>query len=256
MTNSLVLRLGGLDQPALRLSWLAAWVRQTPMDVASVELEGLMEEAECFSDASTPALVAWVSWISGALDPPTHRALSKYALRTSLFRLGRMLAFGERCPDVDLSQAPPDSSLPDYGRSRPLTLGERKNLARRSVRKDIERLCRDPHPAVIAELLSNPQLTEPDLLHFVTSSRVNVASICHVLRHARWVTASKIRMGVLQNPALPTWQTVPLLSLCTRPELASVARARRVPAELQGAALGHVARHPPVLERSKDPTLH
>ena len=48
-------------------------------------------------------------------------------------------------------------------RGRPLTLGERKSLARTHDRSLIQRVVRDPHPDVIRILLDNPSLTEEDV---------------------------------------------------------------------------------------------
>ena len=47
-------------------------------------------------------------------------------------------------------------SEPAPSKERPLTLGERKALARKPDRRLIARAMRDPHPAVVAVLLSNP----------------------------------------------------------------------------------------------------
>jgi hypothetical protein len=52
--------------------------------------------------------------------------------------------------------------VPDFGRGRPLTLGERKSLARTHDRSLIQRVVRDPHPDVVRILLDNPSLTEED----------------------------------------------------------------------------------------------
>ena len=60
--------------------------------------------------------------------------------------------------------APATSGIPDYGRGRPLTLGERKSLARRPDRAMLDRLLHDPHPDVIRRLLRNPRLTEDDVV--------------------------------------------------------------------------------------------
>ena len=54
--------------------------------------------------------------------------------------------------------------IPDFGVGRPLTLGERKSLARRPDRDLIARVMRDPNPDVIRILLNNPGLTESDVV--------------------------------------------------------------------------------------------
>ena len=50
---------------------------------------------------------------------------------------------------------------------RPLTLGERKSLAKKPDRDLLERLLADPHPDFIRGVLRNPRLTEDDVVRFV-----------------------------------------------------------------------------------------
>lgn len=97
-------------------------------------------------------------------------------------------------------QAPP---VPDFGKGRPLTLGERKSLARRRDRNVIARVMRDPHPDVIRILLGNPALTEADVVRLCALRPVAVAVLREVFRQPRWVVRYGVRIALVKNPATP-----------------------------------------------------
>ncbi|TAK27533.1 MAG: hypothetical protein EPO40_18120 [Myxococcaceae bacterium] len=119
--------------------------------------------------------------------------------------------------DVPASALDPDDErlIPDYGRGRVLTLGERKSLARRPDRKLIDRVLRDPHPDVIELLLMNPRLTEPDVVR-LCARRPNAPDILlRVFRSPRWAIHPKVRTALALNPSTPpaiAEAVVPLLA--------------------------------------------
>ena len=90
--------------------------------------------------------------------------------------------------------------VPDFGRGRPLTLGERKSLARTHDRSLIQRVVRDPHPDVVRILLDNPSLTEEDVVR-VCAARPNHPTVLQtVYRHRRWVVRYRPRNAIVRNP--------------------------------------------------------
>lgn len=93
--------------------------------------------------------------------------------------------------------------IPDLGRGRPLTLGERKALARTHDRSLIQRVVRDPHPHVIRILLDNPSLTERDVVR-VCALRPNDPDVLQtVYQHRRWVVRYRPRNAIVRNPDTP-----------------------------------------------------
>ncbi len=256
MPGFLATRLCAIDQPALRLGWLAQWLGEVPLEQVIPQVEELLAAGEGFSDQATTAVATLVAWTSGGLNPARLHQMARLAIADNSFHLSRVLAHGEQCPlELPLDESSAEH-VPDYGRSRPLTLGERKSLARRPSRRDIDRLLRDPHPAVIEQLLKNPRLTENDVLKMVTKRTLNVVSVCHVVRNHRWIVSPRIRSGLLNNPKLPLWQSIPLVWLCTRPELSGLVRANNLPDALREAAASRLARRPPVRPRETERTLH
>jgi hypothetical protein len=232
VTSLLPTRLGALSERPTRLAWLGHWLAGGELGETCAQLEALLVAAQQRDASATVGLVSFVQWVSGAVDVPRLHLLAKHALSTQCPGLGLMLRHAQECPLEFRTDAEP----PKQCKERPLTLGERKNLARRSGRKGIARLLRDPHPAVLGELLLNPLLTEPDLVRLVSLRPASVGGICALARDGRWLLAPHVRLGILHNPGLPVWQTLPLLWLCSGPERAQIAASHNLPLVLRVTA--------------------
>jgi len=113
--------------------------------------------------------------------------------------------------------------IPDFGRGRPLTLGERKSLARTHDRALIQRVVRDPHPDVVRILLENPSLTEEDVIR-ICAARPNDPTVLHtVYRNRRWVVRYRPRNALVRNPDTPLDIALLLSPLLRRQELQEAA---------------------------------
>lgn len=113
--------------------------------------------------------------------------------------------------------------IPDFGRGRPLTLGERKSLARTHDRSLIQRVVRDPHPDVVRILLDNPSLTEIDVIR-VCAARPNDPNVLQtVYRHRRWVVRYRPRNAIVRNPDTPLDTALLLAPLLRKSELREAA---------------------------------
>ena len=86
---------------------------------------------------------------------------------------------------------------------RPLSLGERKTLARTNNREQLLLLLRDPHPAVVAILLDNPHVTESDVVRIAAARPAVPESLTRIAAHPRWSVRHTIKRAVVQNPATP-----------------------------------------------------
>jgi hypothetical protein len=127
-------------------------------------------------------------------------------------------------PPPEAHGAPDDKRrIPDFGRGRPLTLGERKSLARTHDRSLIRRVLRDPHPDVIRILLDNPSLTEEDVVR-VCAARPNDPDVLQtVYRHRRWIVRYRPRNAIVRNPDTPLDTALLLAPLLRRTELEEAA---------------------------------
>lgn len=91
----------------------------------------------------------------------------------------------------------------DLGLGRPLTLGERKSLARRRDRDLMARALRDPDPNVIRVLLTNPTLTEDDVTRLCSRRPVDGQVLREVFRNTRWIVRYRVRRTLVLNPYTP-----------------------------------------------------
>jgi hypothetical protein len=123
--------------------------------------------------------------------------------------------------------------IPDFGRGKPLTLGERKSLARTHNRSLIQRVVRDPHPDVIRILLDNPSLTEEDVVR-VCAVRPNDPQVLQtVYRHRRWVVRYRPRNAILRNPDTRLDTALLLAPLLRKSELKEAATSSELAAPLR-----------------------
>ncbi len=113
--------------------------------------------------------------------------------------------------------------VPDFGRGRPLALGERKSLARGRDRQLLARVIRDPHPDVIRILLENPALTQDDVVRLVARRPVAGDVLREVASSVRWIARGPVRSALLKNPYAPLDIALPLVPLATSTELADLA---------------------------------
>lgn len=184
-------------------------------------LDGLATVGRAGGAPFDVGLLAAVDLASGAdLPYETRRAVFEAASERGL----------HACKELLLSEAnhadEPDAAAPRAltPQSRPLTLGERKTLARSWQRDVLTRLLHDPHVDVVRLLVANPHVTEGDILKIVTSRRSKAPVLALVLQADRWATNPRIRMALLRNPNLPTASALRLLGLLNRVELRELAR--------------------------------
>lgn len=120
-------------------------------------------------------------------------------------------------------------------RGRPLSLGERKSLARKRDRNLLARVLRDPDPAVVRILLDNPALTELDVVRLCARRPVRPEVLAQVFQHARWVLRYRIRLALALNPHTPETITLQLLPHLTQGDLRSVAQSGELSERVRAA---------------------
>jgi hypothetical protein len=218
-------RLARLDELDMRVGLICERLESLPDD----EALQLMHEAHGGAASGKPAAQAVFLALGWALfEPriePRRASLGAAARRVELHHVADFVSpiAAEDLPEEDARR------LPDFGRGRPLTLGERKSLARTHDRSLITRVVRDPHPDVVRILLDNPSLTEEDVVR-ICAARPNHPSVLQtVYRHRRWVVRYRPRNAIVRNPNTPVdtalllaplLRAVELKEAATSPELA------------------------------------
>lgn len=229
-----------------RSGWLRAELLRLPVADAATLLNRLCEESERADPQAREALLS-VAMVFAALGESERvRQLRQEATTRHLLSLQRLLRVG---PGIPGSEEDPEAApLPDYRAGRELTLGERRSLARRPSRAAFDPLLRDPHPLVIRQLLENPALTEDDVVRLVTRRPARLAVLREVAGKARWLCRGRVRLGLVLNPGSPPTLVMPLLGLCTRPELRRVVETTTLPTVVRATALELLEFRPPLGE--------
>ena len=127
-------------------------------------------------------------------------------------------------------------------RGKPLTLGERKSLARTHSREELLLLIRDPHPAVIAILLDNPHVTEAEIVRIAAARPAVPESLARIAAHPRWSGRHGVKRALVMNPSTPLADAIRIVTTLRTQELAELAADEQLPALLRRqAAELHVA---------------
>jgi hypothetical protein len=244
-----------LGDAALRARYVASIASSWPLEALARALDVVCERAEQAEAAPREALVAIVDALNAEGMQPLVQRLREQAACESLLALERLIRQPPHASPVGANEvrvggdsmagslrlAPGGGS--DHG--RPLTLGERKWLARRPDRDTIQRLLGDPHPDVIARCLRNPRMTEDDVVR-LAAKRPGRGEVLAEIARSRWAHRPRVRVALVMNPAMPVELAACITGLLLRPELELVAHSPAVPAGLRALCLEHLKRRPPV----------
>ncbi len=160
---------------------------------------------------------------------PRRVALGKAARRAELHQVADFVM-----PPSEEDEPQEDRRrVPDFGRGRPLTLGERKSLARTHDRLLIQRVVRDPHPDVVRILLDNPSLTEDDVIRICAARPSDPNVLQTVYRNRRWVVRYRPRNAIIRNPHTPVDTALLLAPLLRKTELKQAATSSELAATVR-----------------------
>lgn len=244
-----------LPDITLRVGWLRSHLGELRDADAAELLSSLCEDGERADPDSREALLVVAMVLAADADSPFVERLRQHAEERRLLSLGRLLRRGTDGPMSGRSLPPPPPPVPDYGAGRELTVGERRSLARSNNRRVLEKLLRDPHPLVLRQLLGNPRLTEDDVVR-LAARRPLPSTIAPTLAESpRWLRRPRVRLTLLLNPGTPEPISMPLLAVCTRPELLEVVHGVDAPITLRGAAQELLDRSPPLPKGAPSSTI-
>lgn len=253
---ALVRATRSIPEADLRIGYLKAVLRDVEASELAALLDVVCARAEQAEPAAREVLVALVDALQDPALAPLVQRLREEACGVPHTALERLVRHPVSISPSRGVPAPEDDRVPDYGRGRPLTLGERKSLARRPDRKMTERLLRDPHPDVIRQLLSNPKLIEEDVVSLAARRPCRPDVLREIARTPRWAHRPHVRMALVLNPDTPFDVAVPLVGLLVRQELRLVASSTTVAPALRALCLEHLQRRPPsALEEPDDDVL-
>jgi len=236
-----------LRDPAMRVALVATTLEETPLLTAARALDELATCAEQADPTAREVIAALLPSLSDPSRAAWVEALREAAKNTSSLALSRLLRRKTRHAE---EPSPRSSRIEHRGVAlepggKPLTLGERRALARRPSRSVLDKLLQDPHPLVIKNLLANPRLTEDDVVRIAAKRPARPEIAAEIAQSSRWMVRARVRMALVLNPGTPTELSVPVLSQLLRAELIEVTTSTLVPQVLRSAAHDLLARRPP-----------
>lgn len=222
----------------MRAAKLGEIIRGLSPDAAAWLLDMLATAGRAGGPPFDVSLLAAVDLTSSEiLDYDTRREIYSVAEAQQLDGCKELL-FTEDSPSGSAAAAAPRPLVPG---TRPLTLGERKSLARSNDRRTLERLVIDPHEDVVGLLLGNPHMTEEDILRIATSRRSSAVVLQLVLDARRFGTRPRVRRALLRNPSLPLATALRLVGLLNRVEQRELANDPAIHPSVQAAARRRLA---------------
>jgi hypothetical protein len=228
-SDQLARRLTGIVDASVR----TAYLRHTLLGMSATQVADLLVVARAHAEAKHPRYIALLACISLAVD---HESCAGLRTAVSALLTAREQPSLARSLCQERSEEEADAlRVPDFGMGRPVTLGERKSLARRNDREWIARVIRDPHPAVMRILLLNPRLTETDVVRLCARRPVASDVLREVFRCARWIVHYPIKLAITLNPYAPLDVALQLAPLLHDQDLKRVLDAADLPPQLHAA---------------------
>ncbi|NVB40838.1 hypothetical protein G6O69_23565 [Pseudenhygromyxa sp. WMMC2535] len=225
-------RLAVLPERAMRVAALREQLLARPPDDAAWLLDALATAGRAGGVPYDLSLLAAIELVSSEqLGYEQRRAIFEAAERHGLEACMELL-FSDVGAEIDEDAAAPRALVPG---TRPLTLGERKSLARSWKRDVLERLIADPHVDVVALLLRNPRVTETDVLRIATSRRASAAVLQLIMRARRWSCQRRVQRALLRNPNMPEPAALRLVGLLSRAELREFGNDPALPERIRHA---------------------
>lgn len=197
----LVQRLRVIVDPALRRRALVTILTVSDPAVVVMAADDLVRTAVGRDDPDLSGSLAALIQACADLQYDTRARLYALARERQAVHLTRVLLDASPATADPLQvarQLAPERPLRQ--RTRALTLGERKSLARTSRRELILQLIRDPHPDVVAILLGNPHLTEHDVVTMASLRPAVPTALALIADHPRWSVRRVVRRALAFNP--------------------------------------------------------
>ncbi len=232
----IIVRLKAIRDMRMRVLALASAFGEGDPAVWVQALAAIITRAHLVDDADA---LETVETITHAAAEPTLR----YATRQALYAAATMhnlpaiaRLFLVHSPQGELphqlkKQLGPERALRPA--DRPLTLGERKSLARTHRRDKLLLMIRDPHPAVVAILIDNPHITEHDVVKMAAMRPAVPDSLAKIASHARWSVRHPVKRALVLNPSTPLADAIRIATTLRAVELTELANDHSLPETLR-----------------------
>lgn len=244
-SQSLIRSLLALPELRMRVLWLQDRIFTRPVHELAPVLNDVAERSQSTDPRAREVMVSLAIYLAQQRDSALTWALREQAKSQALLGLERLL---RQRHEKHVAEVEFEPKVPDYGTGRELAVGERKSLARRPSRLQIDRLLLDPHPLVLDQLFRCPVLTQDDVLRIVTRRPARPVAIELLAQSSRWMQRPRVRLALILNPGTPHGLALPLLATCPREDLQLIIGTTNLSKTLRTVAHELHNRMPPVHE--------
>jgi hypothetical protein len=235
----LVARLKAIRDPRMRVLALVGALAEDEPETWVEVFAAIIARAHTEADADAAETLESITHAAAEPSLPyaTRQALYEAAIARNLPAIARL--FLSASPQTELprqlvKQLGPERPLRPT--DRPLTLGERKALARTHRRDEIVLLSRDPHPAVVEILLDNPHVTEEDIVKMAAMRPAVPESLAKIAAHPRWSVRHPVKRALVLNPSTPLADAIRIATTLRASELEEIAADASLPSSLRDHA--------------------
>jgi len=232
----IVSRIKAIREPRMRVLALIAAMADGDAALWVEALAAIITRAHVVDDADAMLALECLTHAAGApeLGYDTRQRMYVAAVERNLPAIARLfLAHSPQAalPATLVKQLGPERPLRPT--DRPLTLGERKALARTHDRQQILLLVRDPHPHVVAILLDNPHVVEADIVRLSAMRPAVPESLAKVAAHPRWSVRHAVKRALVFNPSTPLADAIRIATTLRHAELVELAGDHALPEPLR-----------------------
>ena len=213
-------RIVAIADPPMRVRYLQHQIGRMPPGAVADLLTIAMHGAEARDGDSGALMLALCLALAQEECAEVRESVVRVAIAQGQHQTAQLL---QPRPAERVSEEP--LAVPDFGRGRTVTLGERKSLARTRNRDLLARVLRDPHPDVIRILLGNPTLTEDDVVRLCARRPIPPEILREVFRNTRWVVRYRVRRTIVKNPFTPIDVALQLAAHLTAPDAREIVRS-------------------------------
>jgi len=126
-------------------------------------------------------------------------------------------------------------------RVRAMGVGERLKLAMRGHKEVRTLLLRDPNRLVVRFVLSNPKITEEEIVAIANNRAVDEELLRIIAGNREWMRQRQVRLGVVTNPKTPAALALRFLPAVEERDIRRLAKSKSVPEVVVGAARRFIA---------------
>jgi hypothetical protein len=216
-TDRLVGLLGGIADPELRLHRFGEHLNGLTPEGAAWTIALLWDRIAAGERRVQTACLGLleINRLARVLDADRLKAVQATLEAEEDSSAGLLAPLGRR-PDHPDEEAAPRPAEP---------VGLRISLARRAVRRVLDRLLFDPDARVVRTILGNPRITESDVVRLAASRRASREVLEVIAQDDRWIARYPVKVALANNPTAPARMVLGLLPYLLRQDLQALAAA-------------------------------